>query len=334
MGFDFFSNNSNVDSLEKRRMYFYQISFKTLSKKRSLSKEITINPQIKNNYLNRDFKDNTKFNDDKNKEKQINENHINKNINISTEKLNNIFDEKNNGKVLSDDEEKGIDLKINKLRFSGKKTNTINKKVIKDNTIFIFDWDDTLFFTTHLDPIKNNSLFNESQKEKRMMKSIEFYVEEILKKALSKGTVFIITNSSEGWVQSCTYSYYPNLIPLLKKINIISARALYEKEFPSNPLLWKIKAFNDLKERFDFKNNLFTNIICIGDDNSEIIAAKSLSKKLESCLIKTIKLRESPKLKELIKQLILVDEQFLRICSYPKSLTIQVGKIKNPKKSY
>ena len=64
---------------------------------------------------------------------------------------------------------------------------------------------------------------------------------------------------------------------------------------------------------------------------SEIIAAKKLSANFDKCIIKTIKLRESPKLKELIKQLILVDEQILRIYSYPKSLTIQVDKMKNPK---
>ena len=97
--------------------------------------------------------------------------------------------------------------------------------------------------------------------------------------------------------------------------------------------MWKIKTFNDIKEKFSVENYRLTNIICIGDDNSEIIAAKSLSKKFDNCLIKTIKLRESPELKELIKQLILVSEQILRIYSYPKSLTIHVSKIKNPKKN-
>ena len=29
------------------------------------------------------------------------------------------------------------------------------KETIKNNTIFIFDWDDTLFFTSHLNPSKN-----------------------------------------------------------------------------------------------------------------------------------------------------------------------------------
>ena len=182
-----------------------------------------------------------------------------------------------------------------------------------------------------MDPNKSFSVSKESKLDKKIKKSIEYYVEEILKKALNNGTVLIITNSCEGWVEYCIFTYYKNLISLLNKINIISARALYEKEYPFDPLIWKIKAFNDLKEQFNFEKCLLTNIICIGDDNSEIIAAKKLAENFNNCLIKTIKLRDEPKLLELIKQLILINEQLLRIYSYPKSLTIYVNKMKNPK---
>lgn len=306
MGFDIFSNNSNSESLEKSRLYLSQIPIKSISIKRSFSKDLKIPKTIKKNYLEKD------------KEKNI----IEKSISSK-----NILEKNKNqkeGKIF-------YKYKSNHKNYSTNREIKLNKEVIKHNTIFIFDWDDTLFFTTHLDPTRNSLLINETPKEKKMVESIEYYVQEILNKALSKGTVLIITNSSEGWVETCTYSYYPNLVPLLDKINIISARSLYEKKFPLNPLIWKIKAFDDLKEKFNFENCLLTNIICIGDDNSEIIAAKKLSANFDKCIIKTIKLRESPKLKELIKQLILVDEQILRIYSYPKSLTIQVDKMKNPK---
>ena len=206
------------------------------------------------------------------------------------------------------------------------------KSTIKNNTIFIFDWDDTLFFTTHINPSENNTFFYESQTEKKFMNRIEFYVSEILNKALSKGEVFIITNSGDGWVNACAKFYYPNLIPILNKINIISARDLYQKEYPNDPTTWKIKAFNDLKYKFDFKKCIVSNIICIGDNNCEIIAAQKLGEEFDNCLVKTIKFREKPNLKELIKQIILIDRQILRVYNYPKSLTIQVNKMKNPKK--
>ena len=208
----------------------------------------------------------------------------------------------------------------------------LNKEIIKNNTLFIFDWDDTLFFTTHLNPSKNNTFFYESNTEKRLMNAIEFYVSEILNKALSKGTVLIITNSSDGWVHACAKFYYPNLLPILDKIKIISARELYQDVYPAEPITWKVKTFNDLKKKFNFEKCMVSNIICIGDDNSEIIAAKKLGESFENCLVKTIKFRDKPNLTDLIKQIILINEQILRVYNYPKSLTIQVDKKKNPNK--
>jgi len=102
-----------------------------------------------------------------------------------------------------------------------------NKMTIKNNTLFIFDWDDTLFFTSHLNPSEENLFLYINSKEQKMMSTIEFYIKQILNKALSKGTVLIITNSSEGWVEACVKFYYPNLIPILRYVNIISARHLY-----------------------------------------------------------------------------------------------------------
>ena len=217
-------------------------------------------------------------------------------------------------------------------RLIHKNLENINKTTIKNNTIFIFDWDDTLFFTTHINPSENNTFFYESQTEKKFMNRIEYYVCEILNKALSKGEVFIITNSGDGWVHACAQFYYPNLIPILKKINIISARDSYQKDYPNDPITWKIKAFNDLKKRFNFEKCIVSNIICIGDNNCEIIAAQKLGEEFNNCLVKTIKFKEKPNLKELIKQIILINEQILRVYNYPKSLTIQVNKMKNPKK--
>ena len=206
-----------------------------------------------------------------------------------------------------------------------------NKETIKNNTLFIFDWDDTLFFTTHLNLSKENLFEYINSKEKKMMNTIELYIKQILNKALSKGTVLIITNSSEGWVEACVKFYYPNLIPLLRNVNIISARQLYSGKYPGKPLFWKIKAFNDLRSKFNFEKCHITNIVSFGDDNSEMIAAQKLGEKINKCIVKTIKFREGPNLQELIKQLMLINDEILRIYKYPKSLTIQVEKQKNPK---
>ena len=82
---------------------------------------------------------------------------------------------------------------------------------------------------------------------------------------------------------------------MLNRIYIISSRELYQKEYPGNPVTWKIKTFNDLKNIFNFEKPFIINIFCIGDDNNEIIAAKTLAETTNKCIVKTIKFRERPK---------------------------------------
>ena len=202
------------------------------------------------------------------------------------------------------------------------------KTEIKKNNIFIFDWDDTLFCTTHLNQCEENYQRSHSLSkcEKKKIQEIESYVDEILNKALLNGTVFIITNSSDGWIQRSTKLYYPELIPTLNKINIISARSLYEKKFPDNMEMWKIKAFTELPEIFDIDKTVSTNIICIGDNDIEIKCGKKLAESFNDYVLKTVKFRENPDLDELIKQLNLIDIEFMRVLNYPKTLSILVDK--------
>ena len=349
MGIDFFyGNQSNgINTVANRSLYFGDV-YREPRRKRCFSNDkCDSQNDINNKSIHSYFSNQTT---QRNISNYIfsNNNGINKEVDLRN----------NNSSIstissnLSNNEEKSLSSKDkeNSLNlFSPKKNNKnirksyyqslinknivkLNKEIIKNNTLFIFDWDDTLFFTTHLNPSKNSTFFYESKTEKKLMNTIEYYVAEILKKALSKGTVLIITNSSDGWVHACAKFYYPNLIPILDKIKIISSRELYQNAYPAEPIIWKVKTFNDLKYKFNFEKCSVSNIICIGDDNSEIIAAKKLGENFENCLVKTIKFRDKPNLTDLIKQIILINEQILRVYNYPKSLTIQVNKKKNPMK--
>ena len=351
MGLEYFYNRiSETDSIENRGIFFTKISREKLSKRKCYSKDkiknkipqkIIFKTDLSSNFPNPSTSNNISTFLSFNSNKNSNKNMIYKlprityssSSNSSTSTMQDTQKEmifqKNKHNCHIDKNENSRKAFYQKLIC--KNFLNINKEEIKNNTLFIFDWDDTLFFTSHINPSKNNLFFYENKKEKKMMKAIEFYIEEILNKALSKGTVLIITNSSEGWVELCTKFYYPKLIPILKNIYIISARELYQEKFPLNPEYWKIKTFNDLKEKFNFEECLVTNIICFGDDNNEIIAAKKLGENINNCLIKTVKFRDKPSLIDMIKQLILINEQILRVYNYPKSLTIQIDKKKNPK---
>jgi hypothetical protein len=64
----------------------------------------------------------------------------------------------------------------------------------------------------------------------------------MLELSVKHGKTYIITNAGEGWVQFSAKKFMPSLVPVLKKINIISARAKYE-HLTSDYTKWKLYAF-------------------------------------------------------------------------------------------
>lgn len=193
------------------------------------------------------------------------------------------------------------------------------------NTLIIFDWDDTLLCTSFLTP---NGVFSEqtkiSDKDMEKIKKLETISSNILKQAISKGDTYIITNAAPGWVEYSANRFYPEVAKYLNKVTIVSARGEYEKKFPGDSRQWKILAFLETLKKFD--SNLVTNLICLGDSVIEMEAAHILASNFQQAYIKTIKFRESPKPEELHKQLGLVLEQFDKIFSAVKNLTIRVEK--------
>ena len=204
---------------------------------------------------------------------------------------------------------------------------TPNIKPKQHNSIIIFDWDDTLLPTSFLTP---GGIFDEniklSQSDTEKLSKLEQAVANLLKEAVEKGKVYIITNAGNGWVEYSANRFYPTIMPILEKIKIISARGQYEKVFPGNSRQWKIEAFLNLQKNLNI--SLVTNIICLGDSLFEMEAGRILASKFTEAFIKTIKFREAPKLDELLKQLKLVCVQFPSIYSSIKNLTIRVERKK------
>lgn len=64
--------------------------------------------------------------------------------------------------------------------------------------------------------------------------------------------VIIITNSDEGWVKFSCERYIPQLLPVVEKYRIVSARTGYERFYPGQPLCWKAAAFaHEVNEIFE-----------------------------------------------------------------------------------
>jgi hypothetical protein len=199
------------------------------------------------------------------------------------------------------------------------------KKEKNHNTLIIFDWDDTLLCTSFLTP---NGVFSEetkiNEKDLEKIKKLEASALSILRAAINKGDTYIITNAAPGWVEYSASRFYPEVFKILNKVTIVSARGEYEKKHPGDSRQWKILAFLEMLKNLD--SNLVTNLICLGDSIIEMEAAHILASKFSQAYIKTIKFREAPKPEELNKQLNLVIDQFDKIFSEIKNLTIRVEK--------
>jgi hypothetical protein len=179
---------------------------------------------------------------------------------------------------------------------------TPSQKPKVHQSIIIFDWDDTLLWTTFLEPVANNTFSAPLLEETRAkLQKLEAKVWKLLSAAIERAQVFIITNAQQGWVEQSCKAFMPKVEPLLGKVNVISARSKYEKEFPYSVHEWKMHAF--LETLADLEYGAITNIIWIGDSQAELDAGHKLYEQFPLARIKTIKFKQCPTPDELDKEL-------------------------------
>jgi hypothetical protein len=143
-----------------------------------------------------------------------------------------------------------------------------------------------------------------------------------LETASQLGRTFIITNAQEGWVEYSASKWVPELLPLLKNIDIISARSRYEEHFPHDVSKWKVNAFLDVQRSMD--SQVVTNLNSLGDANYEMDATLTMGKYFEQALIKTIKFKEHPSPEELLRELELVATKLESIVTNARNMRISL----------
>lgn len=187
----------------------------------------------------------------------------------------------------------------------------------KHQTVVIFDWDDTLLCTSYLNMRQDQPL---SPMNERHLRGIENADRKLLELSLRLGSTFIITNAMNGWVEYSAAKYMPDLLPVLQRVPVISARGRFEAQFPGEVSKWKVQAFLEVQRQLD--SQIITNLISLGDSNFEMDAVHIMGKEFAQALVKTIKFRESPSPEELLKQLELVAQKFERIVENARNLKI------------
>ena len=178
-------------------------------------------------------------------------------------------------------------------------------------TIIIFDWDDTLFPTTHLN--KNKFI------DQKTLRTIDLAVYSLLSRALLNGKVFLITNASLEWVNDSTQKL-PLIRSLLRSsVGLISARDNYSW-YANDINVWKQLAFDDLiKAQWNVRK-----VVSIGDDKYEYLALRRLGSNSNRLTLKSVKTTFRPTIWKLIDQIRAIDARIDGICSSHKHMDLYI----------
>jgi len=192
-------------------------------------------------------------------------------------------------------------------------TRSPSARGVLGNTVIIFDWDDTLLCS---------SAINTQQWNVQLLRELERAAESALHTAMSLGETWIITNGNATWVEDSAKRFMPRLLPTLAQLKVVSARALYEEQFPGDPFMWKRQAFKELFTKSPQYTQEGINLIALGDQHPEIEAAQHVVKLLGGAsLVKTVKLKEAPSVSELLGQLGRIERELAKLVYEDLSVT-------------
>merc|ERR1712176_1334348 len=125
-----------------------------------------------------------------------------------------------------------------------------------------------------------------------------------------------------GWVELSAARWAPELLPILRKVQVISARDKFEAAFPQDVGQWKIQAFLEVQRELD--DTSITNLIALGDAEYEMEAARVMGDEFSEGLVKTVKFRPNPDPEEHVQQLQLVAQNLERIIVSVRNLKVNL----------
>lgn len=187
-----------------------------------------------------------------------------------------------------------------------------------ENTVIIFDWDDTLLCSSALHCCLPSQFME-----------LEELVESVLQLSMSLGRTIIVTNAMESWIQETARRFLPRLVPLLERLPIVYARNNWERLWPGDTFAWKRECFREVLHD-DLGSDM--NLIVIGDSFSEIRAAEALQPSLgSSALVKTVKFKALPTPTDLLGELRATAPELSRLvgekCNVTKELFQDVASL-------
>mmetsp|Transcript_36215 Transcript_36215/g.77229 ORF Transcript_36215/g.77229 Transcript_36215/m.77229 type:complete len:262 (-) Transcript_36215:144-929(-) len=198
-------------------------------------------------------------------------------------------------------------------------------KLSQDETVIIFDWDDTLLASSFLSSkgyrLDDNMI--RSKEVDAQLKLLETSISKCLTLALQYGEVHIITNAEVGWVELSARKFLPGIVHFLEKVTVLSARSTYESMYPDAPLKWKFCAFQHRLGKL-FQSKRKKNVISFGDSHVEREAVRAVTRGRAATKTKSVKFAERPSMEQLRRQLELVTNCFQYIYSHDGDLDLML----------
>lgn len=198
-----------------------------------------------------------------------------------------------------------------------------------EETLFIFDWDDTILPSTWLQQqgLRLDAGSQPNSQHREVLREVASIASKTLSAARRHGTVILVTNAERGWIELSCQKFLPVLFPLLEGIKIVSARTSYEGPKCSAPHQWKLRAFAvEITSHYgsDVLGDTAArkNTLSLGDSLHEREALMVATQSLPNCRTKALKFVERPELSQICKQHELVVDCFERIVHHDGDLDL------------
>ncbi|CEG42699.1 HAD-like domain [Plasmopara halstedii] len=218
-----------------------------------------------------------------------------------------------------------------------------SEKFLINDPLIILDWDDTLFPNTHLAKLgfsSEDKAFVIPQDCVSTLNELAEEVEKFLIACLNIGTCCIVTNGQSGWVERSCKRFLPNVVPLLEKITIISARSCFEKVYPDRPIEWKIAVYQDLLAKHGYmqmsrleprddcirqQEHETQQVIALGDSQGDRCAIQYVARRTPYMQLKSIKLLDNPTITQLQKQLKILGVFLEQLSCHDETLDLELS---------
>jgi hypothetical protein len=201
-------------------------------------------------------------------------------------------------------------------------------KFAHEDTLLIFDWDDTILCSTWLsiNKLRFDKASEPSNSQREQLAEVARMAIATLSAAKELGTVVIITNAERGWIELTCNKFLPALLPVLEGIKLVSARSTFESQKITSPVDWKLLAFEEQIRGFYGagvgRRDRPKNVLSFGDSIHEREALMRSTAAIPCCLSKSVKFLVKPSISQITQQHRLIQKSFERVVCHGGNLDL------------